>query len=118
DSMPARWDNITSVRIDSIPVGFTRFRAGGDTAEVVLTAWPDIARIGAAADLIVPVRSDAWLLQRDLTPIWHDSVLVSRAGTRTWRQRMAAGNYIFRTKATAETARLAGRTYMPLRIGE
>jgi GWxTD domain-containing protein len=118
DSMPARWDNISSVRVDSMPVGVTRFRAGGDTAEVVLAAWPEVERIGNAADLRTAVRSDAWLLRANLDEVWHDSVLAARAGTRSWRQRMGVGDYIFRTEATAETARLAARSVTPLRIRE
>ncbi len=116
DSMPARWDNITSVRIDSMPIGITRFRGGGDTAEVVLTARPDVERIGMVADLRTTVRSDAWLLHADLEPVWHDSVLAARTGNRSWRQRMGVGDYFFRTEATAETSRLAARAFVPLRI--
>jgi GWxTD domain-containing protein len=118
DSMPARWDNISSLRIDSIPTGLTRFRWRGDTADVVLAAWPDVARIGAAADVVAPVRSLAWLMRPDLTPLWQDSVLAPREGNRSWRQRLAAGEYLFRAEASAEASRVAGRTMIPLRVGE
>jgi GWxTD domain-containing protein len=116
DSAPSFWNNINSVRIDSIPVGITRFRAGRDSADVVMTAWPDIDRIGAAADLVTPVRSDAWLLYPNLVPIWHDSVPVARAGSRLWRHQLAAGEYLFRTEAVAEASRIAGRAFAPVRI--
>ncbi len=118
DSMPARWDNIATVRIDSMPVGVTRFRGGGDTAEVVLTARPDVEAIGRVADVRTAVRSDAWLLRANLEPVWHDSVLAARSAHRSWRQRMGVGDYFFRTEATAETARLAARAFAPVRIRE
>lgn len=116
DSAPSFWNNINSVRIDSIPVGITRFRAGRDSADVVMTAWPDIDRIAAAADLVTPVRSDAWLLHPNLVPIWHDSTPAAKAGSRLWRHQLAQGEYLFRTEAVAEASRVAGRSFAPVRI--
>jgi hypothetical protein len=116
DSAPATFYNRTTIRIDSIPVGITRFRTGIDSADVVMTAWPDIERIAAAADLITPVRSDAWLLHPNLVPIWHDSVPVAKGGTRQWRHQLPAGEYLFRTEAVAEASRVAGRAFAPVRV--
>ncbi len=117
DSVPARWDNIITTRIDSIPVGIARFRAGPDAADVVMVAHPDVERIGTASDLITPVRTDAWLLRADLVPIWQDSVITARPGTRVFRERLRRGEFFFRAEASAEASRLAGRAFAPVVIG-
>ena len=68
DSIPARWDNISRVRIDSLPVRVTRFRARPDSVDVVFTSQPPAAAIQSAASIEGAVRTDFWLLDPQLRP--------------------------------------------------
>jgi GWxTD domain-containing protein len=117
EGMPVRWDNTTRVTIDTLPVRMTRFRASAATADsvdVVIAALPPVQAIAAASSVREPVRTDLWILGDGMGTIYRDSTPVSSAGLRTWQQRVAAGEYIYRVEASAAESERAARASGPV----
>ena len=104
DSVPSRWDNIASVRIDSLPVRVARFRARPDSVDVVFTSQPPVAAIRAAASIEGAVRTDFWLLDPELRPWVHDSGTTTAGGSRAFVRRLPVGEYLYRFEASAESS--------------
>jgi GWxTD domain-containing protein len=106
---PVRWDNIRTVRIDSIPSQVARFRATADSVDLYVATRPPIAEIRAAADVAGSVRTDFWLMSGGIRQFAHDSAKVDVPGVQTYVHRVPTGAYVFRTEATADGALYAGR---------
>jgi hypothetical protein len=110
DSVPARWDNIADVRIDTLPTHVARFRGAPDSVDIFFAARLPIDEIQAATDIAAPVRTDFWMLRGDLEVAFRDSVLGGDAIARSWERRVAAGEYLYRLEAHAEGSLVAART--------
>lgn len=110
DSVPARWDNIADVRIDTLPVNVARFRATRDSVDVHFAARIPLDEIASATDIAGDVRSDFWMLNSRLDVVFSDSVLDRDASTRAWTQRAALDRYLYRLEAHAEGSLVAART--------
>lgn len=117
DSVPARWDNIADVRIDTLPANVARFRAGQDSVDVFFATRPPVEEIRHATDIATSVRSDFWLLRDGTHPVIRDSAMESTSVIRTWTQRVALGNYLYRFEARAEGSLVAGRATAALVAG-
>lgn len=111
---PVRWDNIASVRVDSMPTRVARFRAGADSVDVFVAAAPPVDSIRASAGVSGPPRADIWLLAGGTVGVYHDSAALPAAGVRTWTRRLKAGTYVYRIEASAPGGTRAARATSPL----
>lgn len=109
DSIPARWDNVTVGRVDSLPVRIARFRASDDSVDVVFSTHPPIAGIRAAAAVDVPARADFWLFDTRSTAPLHITEHTRQAGARAVTRRVPVGSYVYRFEASAEGSLHAAR---------
>jgi GWxTD domain-containing protein len=116
DSIPGRWDNIARERVDSLPVRVARFRAQGDSVDVIFASQPPVKAIREAASVEGNVRTDFWLLDTNLRPWAHDSGTTSVGGARAFVRRLATGDYMYRFEATAESSLLGARALASMRI--
>lgn len=106
---PASWANVPiDKRIDSIRVQLARFRAAGDSADLVLVAeMPLDSLIGGIDVARVPVdmgmgmwTGPSVVLLRDSTRVMVDrSDLVNAPRLRAWRERLPAGDHVYRVEA-------------------
>jgi hypothetical protein len=117
EGTPVRWDNTTRVTIDTLPVRMTRFRASAtsaDSVDVVIAALPPVQAIAEASAVREAVRTDLWILGDGMGTVFRDSTPVSSAGLRTWQQRVAAGQYLYRIEASAAESERAARASAPV----
>lgn len=114
ERMPARWDNINTFKIDSMPTQVTRFRGGKDSVDVFLSAFPPVDKIRNSSGVASPPRADFWLLAGGIGVIYRDSASLTANGVRTWTRRVSPGNYVFRFEATADGANVAARATAPI----
>jgi len=117
DSVPARWDNIADVRIDSLPVNVARFRAVQDSVDVFFAARLPIEEIREASDVAGPVRTSFWLLRNGLDQVVHSSLPDTGGFLRSWTQRASTDDYLFRLEARAEGSLVAARSQSQLITG-
>ncbi|HKS06649.1 MAG TPA: GWxTD domain-containing protein [Gemmatimonadaceae bacterium] len=109
DAQPVRWDNLTRMTIDSLPVQPLRFRAGTDSVDLFVAVTPDVARIRSSMSLRSTPRADYWLLTGGSVAIHHDTARLSQPMTPSWTRRVAPGTYVYRVEASAESATIAAR---------
>lgn len=110
DIMPVRWDNVAIPVVDSLPVQVTRFRAQGDSIDVVVAARM------VAADSIkqtMSVRGEPkrslWLVAPGLARETTQSAPVDTAGTYSWLARISPATFVYRVEEFGETATRAAR---------
>ena len=108
--LPVRWDNLPSIRLDSIPTQIVRFRGGHDSVDVFLAMKPAVDSIRAAMSTPKPVRGDLWMLASNTSIAARDSMALDNAGIRDWSRRVAPGIYILRAEASADGATRGART--------
>ena len=106
---PASWSNVPiDKRIDSIGVQIARFRAVGDSADLVMVAeMPIDSLIGGIEVSRVPVdmgmgmwTGPSVVLLRDSTRVMVDrNDLVNAPRLRAWRERLPAGDHVYRVEA-------------------
>jgi GWxTD domain-containing protein len=109
DSMPSLWDNMHSMVIDSLPVQAARFRATGDSMDVLFAARAPAEDIRHANDVKSPIRSDFWLLKGAYVTVLRDSAPQTGDGVRTFTLRLPFDDYSYRFEATAIGSIVAGR---------
>jgi GWxTD domain-containing protein len=105
-TQPSRFNNLPSLRVDSIPVQVTRFR--GDSAgrvDVFVAADVPARQLMEGSDLAHASREDAFTVttidgRHSLTVL--DTVSVRMSGpavyTRSWQRELPAGNYAYRVE--------------------
>jgi GWxTD domain-containing protein len=106
---PASWANVPIDRqIDSIRVQLARFRAVGDSADLVMVAEVPLDSLIAGIDVTrVPVdmgmgmwTGPSVVLLRDSTRVTVDkNDLVNAPRLRAWRERLPAGDHVYRFEA-------------------
>jgi hypothetical protein len=109
ERIPARWDNIGLPVIDPMPTQAARFRAQGDSVDFYFATVPPVDSIRKSSEVKTQVRADYWLLLGGLATVAHDSVVPVAQGVRVFTHRLGKGTYVYRTEASAEGSRLAGR---------
>ncbi len=108
DRQPVAFENIAAEKILAMPVSITRFRAPGDSVDLLLLAQAPLAAIREAAPN-AQVRSDAWLLGRNGAGDFRDSSTLGAAGIERGVYRVRPEQYLYRVEATATGAMTAGR---------
>ena len=108
DRQPVAFENITAEKILAMPISVTRFRAPGDSVDLLLLAQAPLAAIREAAPN-AKVRADAWLLGRNGAGDFRDSTVLAPSGVDRELYRVIPERYLFRVEATAPGAMIAGR---------
>jgi GWxTD domain-containing protein len=116
-ALPVRWDNIASVKVDSMPTQVSRFRAGGDSVDVYVAAQAPVDSIRKYSDVDAMVRTDLWLVTPATAVVARDSATMSITAAHGWRLRVAPGHYIYRVESSIEGSRRAGRASAQLDAG-
>ncbi len=106
--VPARWDNILTVRVDAMASQVARFRAAHDSIEVCIATAPPVDGIKASADVRQPVLGTFWLLANGTTTVYADSTRMDTARVLSWTRRVPPGNYLYRIEASSDGATRAG----------
>jgi GWxTD domain-containing protein len=106
---PVSFDNVATGRIEEIPLGTARFRASGDSVDVLFMSKAPVANIRSATAANNPVRENVWLFGRDVPNTYRDTVMLGASGVKTWRYRVPQSTYMFRIEASAEGALVAGK---------
>jgi GWxTD domain-containing protein len=117
--VPVDWTPLLPERApDSIGVRLARFRAAGDSTDVLIAAALPLERMLRDVDLRRgALRVDLQLFDGSARPIVHDSsravidFAAARAvpRTRSWRARVAPGSFLFRVEALQPDAMHAAR---------
>ena len=105
---PVRWDNVaTDRRTDSVRVQLSRFRAGRDSADILMVALLPVDSIMRGVDLrTAPLDVDFQVFNDVFRRVARDSTrhmitpgVESGAETRAWRKRLPTGNFVYRIEA-------------------
>ena len=118
DGQAAEWHNLVEGRIDSIPAQVARFRTASDSIDVFVAARPPIAMIRQANQVVAPVRTDFWVKTMTLAQVSHDSIADDADGLRSFRRRVAPGEYIYRMESFGAASRLAARATSRITAGD
>ena len=125
--VPLAWDNVDAERrIDSIPATFARFRAGADSADILVLARIPTESLVTAVELTrVPVEVHLHIRDDGFRAIVRDStrtvIAIDEApalAQRGWRRRLGAGSYLYRIEALQREAGKAARAVGRSRIGD
>ena len=106
---PVRWDNITHMRIDSMPTQVARFRTARDSVDVIIAQAAQSGEIEHAADVKGPALANVWLMRGGIALAAHDSARIGELGWSAFTMRVAPGNYVYRAEVSADGARRALR---------
>jgi GWxTD domain-containing protein len=117
-AMPVRWDNLASIRVDTMATTPTRFRAEGDSVDLVVAARPPVSTIRESAPTQAGlVRSDWWVLAGGTQVVARDSLLDSPEAARLWSARVAPGTYVYRLEASVDEGTIAAKAAAPIVVG-
>jgi GWxTD domain-containing protein len=105
----AAFDNVAVEKILEMPFSSTRFRAPGDSVDLLLLAQAPVADIRAVTTN-APVHADIWLLGRNDVGDLRDSTQLSASGFARVVYRVAPEHYLARIEATAPGTMVAGRS--------
>jgi GWxTD domain-containing protein len=125
DTIPVSWANLGVERsIDTIPLQAVRFRAAGDSSDVLVIAdipadslvrGLDLARVA----LQVGLNIFTWRAERVARDSIREMIEVERTelvSTRAWRKRLPPGVYLYRVEALQPDAQRGARATSRLEI--
>lgn len=118
DWVPARWDNIATARIDSMPTQLARFRSGADTVEVFLATRAPVESIQLVGMAGQRPLANLWLYGLDTPAAFVDSVPVGASGVLQWTRRLGAGSYYYRIESMIPGTLVAGRAAAGMAMGK
>jgi GWxTD domain-containing protein len=110
EALPVRWDNLTSLRVDSMQTQIARFRGGHDSVDVIMAFDPSVETIRAAQAAPAPIRADMWFLTDRMANAARDSIALDSSGVRSWIRRLAPGVYVARAEASSDGGPRASRS--------
>ncbi len=105
---PSAFDNVVAEKILEMPLGVTRFRAPGDSVDLLILAQAPVAAVREVTTNAV-VRADTWLLGKNGAGDFRDSVTIGAAGVERGVYRVRPAQYLYRVEATAPGTMVAGR---------
>jgi hypothetical protein len=106
---PARWDNISRINIDSMPVHTARFRVAGDSIDLFLVTRAPIEKLDSVAPSNVSPFAPFWLHGWNSPIVEKDSAGTTPSGVMNWTRRLPAGVYNYRVEAVVPGTLAAGR---------
>jgi GWxTD domain-containing protein len=101
DAAPVRWDNLTTLRITTLPIRAARFRAGKDSVELVVAAIAPVDSIKKREQVTSNVGLMLWLMDRTDATIVHDSVEATKDVANAVWHTVHTGYYFLRAEAAA-----------------
>jgi GWxTD domain-containing protein len=108
-NQPVRWDNLASMRVDSMPTQIARFRAAGDSVDLYLAAQPPVDSIRKYSD-VGAVKSFVYFLNAAGQKLFEDStVIATKKGSSAWTRRVAPSTYVYRVETSTESSTRGGR---------
>jgi GWxTD domain-containing protein len=112
DLRAASFDNMVRETIVDIPLRTARFRATGDSVDVLLAMHAPVAAIRQASSVDGPARVDVWMYPRDRATgrEYRDSASMRGSGVGRWIYRLPVNEYFYRIEATADASMTAART--------
>ncbi len=114
ESQPARFDNIATMQIDSMPAQLVRFRAGPDSVTLFVATRAPVEQLRALAARGTTLTATTWLFGRSVPDAFRESTPVTADGELRWTKRVRAGDYLWRAETTADGLLAAGRATSPL----
>ncbi len=108
DVRSSAFENVAREKILSMPLAITRFRAPGDSVDVLVLTQAPMAAIRDATNN-AEVRATAWLLGRADTLGLRDTTVLGASGIERAVYRVAPDKYLYRIEATAPGTMVAGR---------
>jgi hypothetical protein len=109
NAQPASFANIASERLVEVPTRVARFRAPGDSVDVLLLMQAPSDTIVANAEVKGSARADVWVLPREGGFELRDSTKVRASGLERWIYRVGSSVYQYRIEVTADGSMVAGR---------
>jgi GWxTD domain-containing protein len=109
---PARWDNIATRRIDSLPVQFVRFRAGPDSTELFVAARAPLARLTEVQGARLDAR--VWLIGKTTPDMAGAPLRVANDGLAAWARTVPVGEYLWRGEIVTVGEATAARATAPV----
>lgn len=124
DTIPVSWANLGVERgIDTIPLQAVRFRATGDSSDVLVIADIPVDSLVRGLDLArvalqVGLNIFTWRAERVARDSIREIIDVARAEpkTRAWRKRLPPGIYLYRVEALQPDALRGARATSRLEI--
>ncbi len=108
DTRSSAFENIAKEKILAMPLAITRFRAPGDSVDILVLARAPMAAIRDVTDN-AEVRANAWLLGRKDSVGLRDTTVLGATGIERAVYRVAPDQYLYRVEATAPGTMVAGR---------
>jgi hypothetical protein len=106
---PARWDNISQIDIDSMPVQAARFRIAGDSVDLFFATRAPVPKLDSVATANVVPFAKFWIHGWNSAVMITDSLSLSPAGGLQWTYRLPQGAYNYRVEAIMPGTLAAGR---------
>lgn len=109
EALPVRWDNLATMRVDSMATQIARFRGGRDSVDLFVAMDPPVDSIRAATAAGAPIRGDVWLLAGNMSVSFRDSMALAEPGVRSLTRRVKPDLYIVRGEASSDGSLRGGR---------
>jgi hypothetical protein len=112
---PARWDNLSNLKIDSMSSQVARFRSADDSIDVFV-----MARVTAPKDVAIVNAeqvTNIWIAGLSSPEMYRDSVPLPSDSLVTRTKRLGVGSYYFRMEGVTPTAMTAERASWVLTLG-
>jgi GWxTD domain-containing protein len=114
---PARWDNIATSRIDSMPTQLARFRSGEDSVDIFLSTRAPMEAIALTGLANAMPTAHLWLYGLDTPFAVVDSTTLGASGRTQWTRRLPAGSYYYRVESIIPGTVVAGRAAAGMAMG-
>lgn len=114
---PARWDNIATARIDSMPTQLARFRSGDDSVEAFFSTRAPMETLALSGVGNVASVAHFWLYGLDSPTAIVDSLPLGKTGRVQWTRRIGAGSYYYRLESVIPGTLVASRASAGMTMG-
>lgn len=114
---PARWDNVSQIEIDSMPVQSARFRATEDSVDFFVATRAPAAKLDSVAPANTHTFAKFWMYGWNTPTVVHDSLALSKSGAMQWTRRLPVGLFNYRVEAIAPGTRAAARAASDIMVG-
>jgi len=105
--VPSSFANTAAEKIFTMPLRVVRFRAAGDSVDVLAISQAPMDTIRSLTTNAV-VSAHGWLLKRDAATGLRDSSVIAASGIKRAIYHVAPGAYFYRVEATAPGTMFAG----------
>lgn len=114
---PSSFDNVATATVADVTLQTARFRAPGDSVDIVIASLAPVRAIQRTAGANAPIREYAWLLPAAGGAAQQDSLTVAASGIHVWNFRVAPAAYVYRIEASTAGADVVGRAVQRIQTG-